>query len=126
MKQDNDFLGACPREARGHRAAAGCASLPYSLRSYQARNLSRQLRDIPGPRFPAAGEQTNINYKTGFDKLNLTSGLLVSLSPISIGLSKADKPKTSTHEIAINMLTPNGTIIKGDSMWPSKKIDTST
>lgn len=121
MKRRANLSGAWPRETRGHRAVGGYASLPCSLRSHHARNLSRQLRDIPGPRFPAAGEQTNINYKTGFDKLNLTSGLLVSLSPISIGLSKADKPKTSTHEIAIKMLTPNGTIIKGDSMWPSKK-----
>lgn len=29
--------------------------------------------------------------------------------------------KTSTHEIAIKMLTPNGTTIKADSMWPLKK-----
>jgi hypothetical protein len=55
------MLGACPREARGHRAAMGYASLPYSLRSYQARSLFRQLRDIPGPRASVIGR----NHDTG-------------------------------------------------------------
>lgn len=149
MKRRANLLGAWPRETRGHRAVAGYASLPCSLRSHHARNLSRQLRDIPGPctahhevvqsicarsyhemqpearatyicggksafilsrvaRLHAGAEgysadyhrtaqrpwsEKSKNFKTGFDKLNLTSGLLVSLS-----LSKADKPKTSTHE----------------------------